>query len=180
MGSVRTKKTRHSKKRKINYIIHPVKGGSNMEQYLQKCKLLGVIDIPFLEKISRAEEWDSLFYELFELLASISKATEEFFIYNKDHLFFLKRKESMEIEIRESPDLISQEEENEFVIVVNHGKGKQKSILLPKIIEYLEEKEVQFQFVKERNEISEIQNDISEIISITRSTIVHSEKLLIK
>lgn len=146
-----------------------MKEGNAMKKYLQKCKLLGIIDIPFLEKMSKSEEWDSFFYEMFDLLVSMEDKTEEFFIYNRDRLFFLKKDGSMKIEIREAVDFLSNNKTQEFVIVVDYEKGKKKSVLIPQIINYLKCRKVEYQLLDKGQKGELFQQDISEIISITRS-----------
>lgn len=138
-----------------------------MDNYIEKCKLLGTINIDFLEKVSKSEEWDSLFYEMFELLISEEENTEEFFIYNKDRLLFMKREKSMEIEIREALDFFNKESEEEFVIVVDQKKSDE-SVLIPKIIHYLKQKKVAYQLLSKTNDKHSFKKDISEIITINR------------
>ncbi|MHC5268998.1 hypothetical protein ACYSNO_07455 [Enterococcus sp. LJL98] len=138
-----------------------------MDRYIEECKLLGTIDIDFLEKVSKTEEWDSLFYEMFELLISEEENTEEFFIYNKDRLFFMKREKSMEIEIREAVDFLNNEGKEEFVIVVDQKK-RNESVLIPKIIQYLKRKKVTYQLLSKTKD-RPLKKNISEIITINRS-----------
>ncbi|EAD7632603.1 hypothetical protein AB290_11810 [Listeria monocytogenes] len=138
-----------------------------MDSYIEKCKLLGTIDIDFLEKVSKSEEWDRLFYDMFELLMSVEENTEEFFIYNKDRLFFLKKEKSMEIEIREALDFFNKESEEEFVIVVDQKK-RNESVLIPKIVNYLKQKKVGYQLLSKTNVRRSFKKDISEIITINR------------
>jgi len=139
-----------------------------MEEYLQKCKLLDTIDIPFLEKLSQTEEWDSLFYELFELLVSVRKTTEEFFIYNKDRLLFFRSNDIPEIEIRESTELINENQESELVLVVNQKKDAQQSVLTLEIIDYLEKNQVDFKIIDYLSKPNLLHKDIVKVISITR------------
>ncbi|WP_348921277.1 hypothetical protein [Enterococcus rotai] len=139
-----------------------------MEEYLQKCKLLDTIDIPFLEKLSQTEEWDSLFYEMFDLLLSVEEQTEEFFIYNRDRLFFLKKEGSLEIEIREAENFFSDDQTDEFVIVVNQEKDQRKSMLIPKLLQYLKAKKVRYQLLSKTQDGLELQEDVTEVICINR------------
>jgi hypothetical protein len=141
-----------------------------MKKYLQECKLLSIIDIPFLREMSKSKEWDRLFYEMFDLLISMEDKTEEFFIYNRDRLFFLKKEGSMEIEIREATDFCVNGKMEELVIVVNQAKGKEQSVLVPKIIDYLKGKGIGYRLLDEEQKSELFQQDITEIISINRLT----------
>lgn len=137
-------------------------------KYIQRCKLLEIIDIDFLADISKAEDWDSFLYEMFDLLVSLEEMTEEFFIYNRDRLFFLKKKESMEIEIREAVDFLRDEGAAEFVIVVSQKQSREKSILIPRIINYLKGRQLGYQLLSETQKKILFPKDITEIISINR------------
>lgn len=137
-----------------------------MDKYIQECRLLETINIDFLADISKSEDWDSFFYEMFELI-SIEEKTEEFFIYNRDRLFFLKRQESMEIEIREATDFMDNSELEELVIIVNQKSNKNRSTLIPKLISYLKERKIGYQLLS-KNQKKFFPKDITEIISIDR------------
>ncbi|MHC5229308.1 hypothetical protein ACYSNW_13595 [Enterococcus sp. LJL99] len=137
-----------------------------MDKYIQKYRLLETINIDFLADISKSEDWDSFFYEMFELV-SIEEKAEEFFIYNRDRLFFLKKQESMEIEIREAADFMDNSELEELVIIVNQKSNKNRSTLIPKLISYLKEKKIGYQLLS-KNQKKFFPKDITEIISIDR------------
>lgn len=137
-----------------------------MDKYIQECKLLETINIDFLADISKSEGWDSFFYEMFELV-SVEEKTEEFFIYNRDRLFFFKKKESMEIEIREAADFMNNCKMEELVIIVNQKCGKDTSTLIPKLINYLKDKKIGYQLLS-KNQRKFFPKDITEIISIDR------------
>lgn len=121
-----------------------------MEEYLKRCQLLGTIDIPFLKKVSAADVWDSLFYELFKLLMDVDSKEEELFIYYRNHLLFFKKKNEKKIEIRKLNSPLSESFEEEYLIVVNNAEKYEQSILVFEILKFLAKRNIHFELLSNK------------------------------